>query len=87
MSDCGKCYPCWLRLDGSTHPDAKEPCKRPRLKDSHVRVWKRGGYWTIEMFTGDELVTAYVGEPNAQDAFERAASWLCAQEQRTTTKE
>lgn len=50
--------------------------------DAHIRIWKRGGYWSIEMFVGEAMVGAYVGEPDARDAFDRAASWLKAEEQR-----
>ncbi len=79
MIPCG-CYPCWCRREWPGTPACDEPCLRPHAKDSHVRIWKRGGFWTIEMFTGEELKGAYIGEPDAREAFERAATWLRHQE-------
>jgi hypothetical protein len=80
MIPCG-CYPCWCRREGIRNDRSfTQPCMRPGPVDSHVRIWKRGGYWTIEMFTGEELTGAEVGAPRAREAFDRAADWLTAQE-------
>ena len=51
---------------------------------THVRVYRRGGYWAVELWRGasDEgadLVEAYVGEVSAALAFARAAAWLDAE--------
>ncbi len=80
MIPCG-CYPCWCRREHIIDAARDEPCLRPNANDSHVRIWKRGGYWTIEMFTGEELAGAEVGAPHAREAFDRAAAWLTEREQ------
>lgn len=77
LRDCGKCYPCWCRAAGDP---LAEPCMRPKVVDQHVRIWKRGGYWTVEMFSGDELAAAYIGELDLGGAFERCKTWLTEQE-------